>query len=170
MTKAIKEGRITTVTINGRELIDVAVADIQWAQNTRARGDSSSAAPLVAMPDRDGGDHFVDANKMVDTHHQAETADEEEAMTYDAARRRREAAEARMAEMKQAEMEQALIRVDAVRSSFANKLSGARDALLQIPPRLAPVLAAEPDMVRVTTLLEDAIRQALAELSGVYVE
>ena len=102
--------------------------------------------------------------------YQAETADEDEAMTYDAARRRREAAEARMAEMKQAEMEQALIRVDAVRSSFANKLSGARDALLQIPPRLAPVLAAEPDMVRVTTLLEDAIRQALAELSGVYVE
>lgn len=166
VTKAVQAGRITLVIVNGKKMVDVALADRQWAQNTRARGDSRSAAPLVAMPAQTSGDHFADASKMMDTNHQSAPADEDAAMTYEVARRRREAAEARIAEMKQAEMEGSLIRVDSVRSSFANKLSGARDALLQIPPRLAPVLAAEPDMVRVTTLLEDAIRQALAELSG----
>ena len=39
------------------------------------------------------------------------------------------------------------------------------DALLQIPHRMAPVLAAESDMERVAQLLEDELRNALAELS-----
>jgi hypothetical protein len=52
---------------------------------------------------------------------------------------------------------------------MATKISGARDALLQIPSRLAPVLAAEPDLLKVTSLLEDALRQALADLSGMEV-
>ena len=40
-----------------------------------------------------------------------------------------------------------------------------RDALLQIPSRLAPVLAAETNLATVTQLMEDELRQALAELS-----
>ena len=69
--------------------------------------------------------------------------------------------------MKQAEMSGVLIRTDAVRSAWAAKITGARDALLQIPSRIAPILAAETDLVRVTALLEDELRQALAELSTV---
>ena len=42
--KAIAEGRITAVEIDGRKMIDAAVADIQWAQNTRARADSRKQA------------------------------------------------------------------------------------------------------------------------------
>ena len=171
VTKAVKEGRITLVLVNGKKMVDVALADKQWAQNTRARGDSHSAMPH----------HVADVRKMVDgqaSDHSEHTldmappplpAEPDEAMTYDVARRRREAAEARIAEMKQAEMEGVLIRVDSVRSSMATKISGARDALLQIPSRLAPVLAAEPDLLKVTGLLEDALRQALADLSGMEV-
>ena len=58
-----------------------------------------------------------------------------------------------------------VIRVDAVRSAWAAKIAGARDALLQIPSRLAPQLAAESDLVAVTGLLEAELRQALADLS-----
>lgn len=209
VTRAVKEGRITLVLIAGKKMVDVALADRQWAQNSRARGDSRSAGPIdsvgesggahrFASPgkpmDADGGqhvvdvdktlgpveNHFPDTRKMVDR--QADQANHLEhplgmvppqrpdlisdEMSYDVARRRREAAEARIAEMKQAEMEGALIRVDAVRNSFANKISGARDALLQIPSRLAPLLAAESDLLKVTQALEDELRQALAELSG----
>lgn len=48
VAKAVAEGRITL--INGK--IDPAVADIQWAQNTRARADSGRAMAPVAQ---DGG-------------------------------------------------------------------------------------------------------------------
>jgi len=147
VTRAIKEGRITTVTIDGRELIEVAVADIQWQQNTRARVDSSSASEVSAAP-------------AVIVAHEVGAR-----VSYEDARRRRELAEAEIAEMKQAEMAGTLIRADAVRSAWAAKITGARDALLQIPSRLAPVLAAEGDLVKVTALLEDELRQALAELS-----
>ena len=149
VTRAIKEGRITTVLIDGRELIEVAVADIQWQSNTRARADSTSAAVVAAMP------AVIVANEVGAT------------TSYEEARRRRETAEANLAEMKQAEMSGVLIRTDAVRSAWAAKITGARDALLQIPSRIAPVLAAETDLVRVTALLEDELRQALAELSTV---
>lgn len=147
VTRAIKEGRITTVQVDGRELIEVAVADIQWQQNTRARVDSSSAAEVAAAP------AVIVAQEVGGR------------VSYEDARRRRELAEAMLAEMKQAEMAGQLIRMDAVRSAWAAKITGARDALLQIPSRIAPVLAAEVDLVRVTAILEDELRQALAELS-----
>jgi hypothetical protein len=83
---------------------------------------------------------------------------------YWEARSRRESAEAAIAEMKEAEMRGLLIRADAVRSAMANKISATRDALLQIPARAAPLLAAENDIDKVSELLESEIRQALAQL------
>ena len=71
-----------------------------------------------------------------------------------------------IAQMKLAELRGELIQVAAVKAVWAARLTSARDALLQIPPRLAPVLAAENNLTRVNQLLEDEIRQALAELSG----
>jgi len=81
------------------------------------------------------------------------------------ARTRREIAEANLAEMREAEERGKLIRVDAVRAAWAAKITGARDALLQIPSRIAPVLAAESDLVAITALLEAELRQALGDLS-----
>jgi phage terminase Nu1 subunit (DNA packaging protein) len=147
VTRAIKEGRITTIQVDGREMIEVAVADIQWGQNTRARVDSTSASTVTQAP-------VIVAQEVSGS------------TSYDEARRRRETAEAHIAEMKQAEMQATLIRVDAVRAAWASKITGARDALLQIPSRIAPVLAAETDLVRVTGLLEDELRRALSELSS----
>ncbi len=70
-----------------------------------------------------------------------------------------------MAELKLAEMRGELIRTDAVRAAWAARIVSTREALLQIPARIAPVLAAENDLVNVTALLDDELRQALAELS-----
>lgn len=71
-----------------------------------------------------------------------------------------------IAELRARELRGELIRVDAVRSVWATRVVSTRDALLQIPFRLSPVLAAENDLHAVTRLLEDEIRQALAQLSG----
>lgn len=148
VTRAIKEGRITVIMVDGREMIEVAVADIQWQTNTRVRVNSTSAATPFVQPEPSAPNDVGLSSG------------------YDDARRRRETAEAGLAEMKQAEMQGSLIRVDGVRAAWAAKITWARDALLQIPSRIAPVLAAEPDLTRVTALLEDEIRQALADLSA----
>ncbi|MCD8514635.1 MAG: hypothetical protein LRY31_01075 [Burkholderiaceae bacterium] len=84
---------------------------------------------------------------------------------FQAARTRREIAEANLAEMREAELEGKLIRVDVIRAAWAKRVASTRDALLQIPSRLAPTLAAQPDVDQVARLLEEELRQALAELS-----
>lgn len=84
---------------------------------------------------------------------------------FQAARTRREIAEANLAELKEAEQNGQLLRADAVRAAWAKRLISTRDALLQIPSRLAPVLAAESNLDTVALLLEEEIRQALFELS-----
>ena len=151
--KAIKSGRISL--IDGK--IDPAVADIQWSANSRARapvrksGDQADTMAVLVAP---GAGVPADGPAV-----EARPDD------YWDARSRRETAEAAIAEMKEAEMRGLLIRADSVRSAWANKISAARDALLQIPYRLAPVLAAEPDLDRVAELLEAELRQALQQLS-----
>jgi phage terminase Nu1 subunit (DNA packaging protein) len=70
-----------------------------------------------------------------------------------------------IAQMKLAELRGELIRVDAVRATWAGRIVSTRDALLQIPPRLAPLLAAESSLTTVSQLLEDELRQALEQLS-----
>ena len=156
--KAVDSGRIKT--FGPDKLIDAELADAQWARNTRARvrgNDVEPIAPAMASAGRVGGDDFRDmirANEVGGS------------TSYEEARRRRETAEANIAEIKQAEREGQVIRADAVRAAWAAKITGARDALLQIPSRIAPVLAAETDLVRVTALLEDELRRALSDLSA----
>lgn len=84
---------------------------------------------------------------------------------FDEARTRREVADANLSELKEAELRGQVIRADAMRSAWAAKVATVRDALLQIPSRLAPVLAAETDLIVVTAKLETELRQALSELS-----
>lgn len=84
---------------------------------------------------------------------------------FQAARTRREIAEANLAELKEAEQQGKVIQVEAVRAAWARRLAGTRDAILQIPVRVAPILAAETSIEQVSILLETELRQALAELS-----
>lgn len=140
--KAVKAGRISLV--NGK--IDPAVADIQWQKNSRARVSAHTSAqlPLTAAPIAD----------------EPPKADD-----YMFNRNRREAAEAERAELSLAEDKGQLIRVDAVKAAVANVFSATRDALLQIPARLGPQLAAESDASVAQTMLHAEIHQALQQLA-----
>lgn len=152
--KAVKGGRISLIG----DRIDPAVADIQWAANSRARAPSRPAAAGGAGPQVAP----APGTSAVDQPPSVAGRDGE----YWDSRSRREKAEAAIAEMKESEMRGLLIRADAVRSAWSTKISSVRDVLLQIPSRLAPVLAAESEIGRVTELLEDALRQALAHLAA----
>ena len=84
---------------------------------------------------------------------------------YLASRARREAAEAKLAELKLGEVAGELVRADDVRAECARLATALRNAFLQMPDRLAPVLAAETEPSRVHALLMTEIRQVLTQLA-----
>lgn len=84
----------------------------------------------------------------------------------DEARTRREISEANISEMKEGELRGDLIRISAVKATLASVFATTRDALLQIPARLAPLLAADMDPANVQNTLHAEIHQALMTLAG----
>jgi hypothetical protein len=88
------------------------------------------------------------------------------APSYLASKSRREAAEAALAENRLREQSGELVRVAAVRQALAGKVTAMRDALLQIPPRLVPLLAAETNPAEIHRLLTEEIYAALKHVSG----
>lgn len=84
----------------------------------------------------------------------------------DRARTRREIADANKAEMEEAKMRREQIRVQAVETMLATDFATTRDALMQIPARLAPLFAADSDPVSIQNTLEAEIHQALMNLAG----
>jgi phage terminase Nu1 subunit (DNA packaging protein) len=84
---------------------------------------------------------------------------------YWQSRARREAAEANLAELKLAEQRGQLVRAADVRASYAKRAAGLREALLQIPSRLAAVMAAETDQAKCHDLLQDELHGVLASLT-----
>jgi hypothetical protein len=146
--KAIKDERIST--IDGK--IDPAVADIQWAANSRARAPSAPARPS-ATPQVS-----PDLGAPVDPVDNPED--------YWVSRGRREAAEAELAELKLAEQRGNLIQVKVVESVWSHAMAGMREHMLQIRARLAPMLAHETDAHKVEQLLEIEHNQALQLLAS----
>lgn len=151
VTKLGHQGRLVEREINGKKLVDVELTDrlIRNTTDMSKASNGANAAPgrapsVPIAPIADGGK--VDA-------------------IFRQAQAQERAFSAKIEELKYKEMSGQLIRTDAVRSTWAKRIASTRDALLQIPHRLAPVLAAESDLERVGQLLEDELRNALAELS-----
>jgi hypothetical protein len=157
VSKAIKAGRISL--IDGK--IDPVAADAQWARNSRVRAGSGRPSPAGAAggalpgplsgegddPDaRPGGDDYWNS------------------------RSRREAAEAELAEIELAERNGQVILVKAVEAVWAQALGSAREHLLQVRARLAPLLAAEADAFKIEQLLDAEHSQALQHLAGVQLQ
>ena len=141
--KAVKANRISLV--NGK--IDPAVADIQWQKNSRARAGTQTSAQLPL----DGGEVAAESTKTDD---------------YMVNRNRTEAATAGRAELALAREMGEAISVAAVEATLANDYSATRDAMLQIPARISPLLAVETDPAAIQTQLYEEIHKALDAVSG----
>jgi anti-sigma factor ChrR (cupin superfamily) len=143
--RAIRDRRIAM--IDGK--IDPVAADAQWAANSRPRAQAPNTAPQTPgqaqQPTRDDD---VDGPRA-----------------YWASRSRRERAEAALAELRLAEQSGELVRVTDVRSTYAKKAAGLREALLQIPARLAAPLAAEAQIARCHDLLQDELHTVLSSVA-----
>ncbi len=145
--KAIKAGRISL--IDGK--IDPAVADVQWAQNTRARASNAPqnvAAPIVgqrtASAAAAGADGAADGD-----------AD------YWQSRARREAAEAEIARLKLAEMRGTLIEQRQAVIAVSAAFQQLRDTLHPIGRRLAPTVATMDNPREIELAYQRALQETL---------
>jgi hypothetical protein len=144
--RAVRDGRISL--IDGK--IDPVAADAQWARNTRVRAGSRSTD---------------DANLQAPAGPARGRADEEGDDGYWASKARREKAEADLAELKLAEQRSELVRAADVRAAQARRLAALRESLLQLPARLAPVLAAEADAARCHDTLQAELHALLEQMT-----
>lgn len=145
---AIKKGRLVESiepTPTGRYLVDVELADAEWSANTDT-GTGSAAhaknAPMLPTLPAEPG----------------------EAMTYAEARAQHERFKARLAELELETRESKLVNADDVKRESFKAARQVRDAMLNIPDRVAGELAAESNQFKVHQRLVKEIRRALEEL------
>ena len=146
--KAIKDGRLAesvTLLETGRYLVDVTAADAEWQANT----DSQTGAPAHAKNQP--------AGPMA-------PAEPGETMTYAEARAQHERFKARLAELELETRESKLVNADDVKRESFKAARQVRDAMLNIPDRVAGELAAESNQFKVHQRLVKEIRRALEEL------
>jgi len=143
--RAVRDKRITL--IEGK--VDPVAADAQWLRNTRVRAGSRPADDVNLTA---GG---------TPTGH----ADTEGSGNYWTHKAKREAAEAEIAELKLAEMRGDLVRATDVRAALQRKVAAVREALLQLPPRVVPLLVADAMPAAMDLVLRAEITAALALLS-----
>jgi hypothetical protein len=134
--KAVAEGRISL--INGK--IDPAVADIQWARNTRAR--ASQAAPSANPAQAEIG-NSTEPTAPAAAAPGANVATEKAATdpSYMQFRMRREEADAQIAEMNAAKMRGAMLMRDDVDRAMFEVGRELRDTLTACARRIASEVA-----------------------------
>lgn len=144
--KAIKAGRIEK---EADGTIDPEKADAAWTRNTNQaqqrkvikqsempRNNIEAEAP-VGPPIVNSGPSFAQSRAI------------------------KEAYNARLAKLSYEEKSGALVRTDNVKVAWFNTLRVVRDRTLNLPDRLAPILAAETDPKTVRDMLEDELRTIL---------
>jgi hypothetical protein len=137
--KAIKTRRIS-VQPDGR--IDSGQADMQWERNT-----AQHAPPVVQrVPEEDDGSSFGGSQ-------------------YTKARAVREHYQARIAKIDYEERVAKLVPKDEVQVAAFNKFRQFRDHMLNIPDRVAAMVAAESDAARCYEIIAIEIRKALNEFA-----
>lgn len=154
-------GRLVMVNVGGKQLVDVErsealiaatadpakthMASVNEGQRAMHRG---TLAP-PPLPQSEG--------------YRSNTTDSKNA-TYMQAKTAREVYEAKNAQLEYEERIGKLVKLDAVKRVWIEAVAGMRDALLQMPSRVGPVLAAESDPAAAIAILEAEIRQVLSNL------
>ncbi len=156
--KAIQSGRIKTGE-DGR--IDAAVADSDWTKNTGLRMQVRTRKPAATS----SHDAIRRSTGSV-TPEQLEAVPRLESGTeYTRARAVRETYQARITKIEYEERSGRVVSRDEVQVATFNKFRTFRDGMLNIPDRVAAMLAAETDPAKVHQLLSTEIRKALQEFS-----
>lgn len=150
VAKAVKEGRITL--IDGK--IDPAVADIQWAQNTRTRIDGG-------RPASEQGAGMGEAPLAVNNAPQAPEAPQvSSAQEVLDLRVRKEKAAVEREERENAKEAGLLVSRTAVRTGVFDAFRALRDEILSTPQRAAPAVVGLGDTRDIERVFTDELRKA----------
>lgn len=157
-------GRLVTVMVDGKERVDVDASiaryeatrdpakaymmEVNKGQRARRRATQEQGGRAPDVPDIP--QQSVDAKST--TYLQAKTV--------------REVYEAKNAKLAYEERIGKLLPADQVKSHLAARVASMREAFLQIPSRLVPILVAESDADKIRELLEEEIARAMALVSG----
>lgn len=148
VVKAINDGRLVESVVQseaGRYKIDPVKADAEWSANT----DSMTGAPA----------HM--ANRPAETDNDPEDG---QPITYAEARAQHERFKARLAQLELEQREGKLVEAEVVKRESFRTARLVRDALLNLPDRVAGELAAETNQFKVHQRLVSEIRRALEDL------
>lgn len=167
VSKAVERGRITTVTdYRGRRMIDPEVADPEWEANTMiehkttptrrereelknsAQKKSAESTDLAALDDDPGAVNDPSVSSP----------------NYAHSRALREAYNARLARLEYEERKGKLISVEKVRSEAYKLAKTVRDAILNVPDRIANELASYDEPAKIHERLTQELILALEEL------
>jgi phage terminase Nu1 subunit (DNA packaging protein) len=182
--RAINEGRITLHSDKlGKRYIDSEVADREWYANTDsafARGEAAKSAL-----ERTADELFSEDGSEVGESEDAEAgarkktskkrvkkAPAEEGVgirkDLDSARAKRESYQAELARLKYEEQAGKLIDAEAVQNEAFKIARTVRDALMNLPDRVAAEFAGETNQFRIHTRLSEEIRKALVAIKENY--
>ncbi len=164
--KALATGRIVTGE-DGK--IDAAVADAQWERSTDMSKPRNSVTGVpkkrraTGAPSDPPGIPDSGAGEVPNGAATGNTA--RLAASYAGSRAAREAYMARLAKLEFERRSGKLVDADEVRAQIFALGRRARDGLLGVPDRLAPILAGEADAAVIHRLLTEELERGLAELS-----
>lgn len=175
VTKAVQAGRITPERDprTGRQVLDSATADLQWAANTDSAKQEGSKAhrrsPADALP------ATTESQSEEPTTTEAPQAPPPSGQTpatmgpaasVALSRAWKEHWNAEMARLKFEERSGKLVEADHVRRQAFSAARVLRESMLNIPDRLAAQLASETDPRKVHDLLSAEIRKALEAVAA----
>ena len=160
VSKAAKAGRIT---LEGGK-INAATADRDWPANTNPGQMAYRGAPAAAAADASNGPETPDDDAPEGQSDPSKRPNS--AAQYGQARAIREGFAARIAKLDYEKEIGQVVSADAVRVLAFKAARTARDQLLSMPDRLAPVLAGDSDEFKVHQLLSDEIRRVCDDLSN----
>lgn len=86
--------------------------------------------------------------------------------SFDQARKRREIIEANRAALRLAEEKGELIRADLAEANYVRKVVELRQAILQLTPKVAPLLVGAADLAAVNRTLQGEVNRILSIISG----
>lgn len=150
--KAIKSGRIEK---EADGTIDAEKADAAWRKNSNPSPKRTTEIDVAPAPTRERHPDPPIVNS---------------GPSFAQSRAVREAYNARLAKLSYEEKSGSLVKTDAVKVAWFNVLRVLRDRILNLPDRLAPVLASETDQAKIRDLLEQELRQALEDSADAVVK
>lgn len=152
--KAIDENRITAIqNADGKRRIDPAVADIQWAQNTRARADSGRTGAANGAGEGTGSESAPGADAA---------SSAQAAPGYSEYRALEAQEDLRAKRRNNLQAEGQLTEVPKARQAVFDAFRALRDKCFNVAPRAAPRCIGLGDARDIEHVITDEIRQAFA--------